>query len=278
MLERILVPLDGSPRAEAILVHLRRLLRRKDSEIVLFRVVEPPTTLNAPEYARLLDDRRTEAKMYLQILKARLEDAGARVDARTAEGSPADAILEAAAAVKASLVAMSSHGRSGIDRWAYGSVTEKILRASGVPLLVVRSTPTRPEAEIRRILVPVDGSDSSLTALQPAAELASLFDADVVLVHVVDPESPSAPLPQLEKAQEILREAGLKAEVEVRQGDAATGILAVAEQQSVDLIALATHGRSGMSRWVLGSVAEKILRTSTLPMLVVRPWPAMKGS
>jgi nucleotide-binding universal stress UspA family protein len=279
MLERILVPLDGSPRAEAILAHLRQLLLRKDSEVFLVRVIEPPLSLNARESAGLLEERRTEAKGYLQALKARLEDAGARVDARMGEGYPAEAILEAAKAVGASLIAMSSHGRSGIDRWAFGSVTEKVLRASDVPLLVVRffAAGSGEAAPYRRILVPIDGSDHSLQVVQPAGELAALFGADVVLVHVVDPESPSAPMPQIERAQGILRELGVKAEVEVRQGDPATEILSVATQRSVDLIALASHGRTGMSRWVLGSVAEKLLRTSSLPTLVVRPGPLMKG-
>jgi nucleotide-binding universal stress UspA family protein len=281
MLERILVPLDGSTRAEAILTELRVLLARHDSEVVLLRVVALPTTMNPQEYARLLDERRTEARAYVQRVAGELASAGATARGVVYEGYPADAILAGAREQAATLIALTTHGRTGLARWDLGSVTEKVLRGGEFPILVTRSFETveagatrdrRPaQAAIRRMLLPIDAGDLSLAAVGPATELASLFGAEILLVHVLDENlAGELPMPDIERTQEMVTATGLRAEVVLERGDAAGRILAVAAERQADLIVMATHGRSGLKRWVLGSVAERVMRAAPVPLLLVR--------
>jgi len=281
MLERILVPLDGSTRAEAILTELRVLLARRDSEVVLLRVVLLPTTMNAPEYARLLDERRAEALAYVQRMVGELAGAGATARGVVYEGYPADAILAGAREQAATLIALTTHGRTGLARWQLGSVTEKVLRGGECPILVTRSFETaeagatrdrRPaQAAMRRMLMPIDAGDLSLAAVGPATELASLFEAEILLVHVLDEDlAGGLPMPSVERAQEMVTAAGLHAEVLLERGDAAGRILVVSAERKADLIVMATHGRSGLKRWVLGSVAERVMRAAPVPVLLVR--------
>jgi nucleotide-binding universal stress UspA family protein len=288
MLERILVPLDGSTRAEAVLTELRVLLARHDSEVVLLRVVVPPTTMNPQEYARLLDQRRAEARVYVQRVAGELTGAGATARGVVYEGYPAEAILAGAREQAATLIALTTHGRTGLARWDLGSVAEKVLRGGEFPILVTRSFETveagatqerRPaQAAMRRILLPIDAGDLSLAAVGPAIELAALFGAEMLLVHVLDEDlAGELPMPDIERTQEMVTAAGLRAEVVLERGDTAGRILAVAAERQADLIVMATHGRSGWKRWVLGSVAERVMRAASVPLLLVRAREAAQG-
>jgi nucleotide-binding universal stress UspA family protein len=281
MLERILVPLDGSTRAEAILTELHVLLVRYDAEVILLRVVVPPTTMNPPEYARLLDERRADAHAYLQRLVGELTGAGATARGVVYEGSPAEAILAGAREQAATLIALTTHGRTGLARWDLGSVTEKVLRGSECPILVTRSFETTEagatrerrvaRAAIRRILLPIDAGDLSLAAVGPATEIAVLCSAEMLLVHVLDDDlAGEFPMPDIERAQELVTAAGLHVEVVLERGDAASQILAVSAERQADLIVMATHGRLGLKRWVLGSVAERVMRAAPVLLLLVR--------
>src|SRR6185295_8206073 len=176
--------------------------------------------------------------------------------------------------------ALSTHGRTGAARWVMGSVAEKVLQASSLPVLVARSfapTACRGRLEslpIRNFLVPLDGSRLSLGALDSVLKVARPVDAHVTLLHVAEP-SPydgrwDPPDETLNEAEQILREACIPTLVEHRKGDPAEQILKFAEEKGMDLIAMTTHGRSGPSRWVFGSVTAKVLRSSDLPLLVVR--------
>jgi len=294
MLERILIPLDGSPRAEQILSQVARVLRREDSDVLLLRVAD--SSSNAPE----------EAEKYIQDLERRLSDRGAKVRGRVVEGSVASAILDVARQEGSTMIAMTTHGRSGLARWAIGSVAEKVARASEVPVLLVRSFPENPvgkfqpdparELPFRRILVPVDGSLISMAAVEAAGEFARLIESEVLVLHVWPPTlaplyvapgvpvyrtDPGAlfPIPSPENDQmtapaaERFRQAGLRVTRMTASGDPAAEILDQAQAKGADLVALGTHGRSGVSRWVLGSVAERVLRHSATPVLLVRASP-----
>jgi nucleotide-binding universal stress UspA family protein len=208
------------------------------------------------------------------------------------EGYPADAILAAAREEKAGLIAMTTHGRSGIARFTMGSVAERVVRASDVPVLLLRSFPdgSTPAGggttSFARILVPVDGSDRSLAVLDPVIELAKLYGSKVFVAWVdesvlypalayadgAEPSVPPAATAQdvLRPAEEILSRAGVPHATITAAGDASLHLLKFAEARSADLIAMATHGRSGFTRWVFGSVTEKVLRAAACPMLVVR--------
>lgn len=281
MLERILVPLDGSVTAEAVLPHVRRLLRRHDSEVILLRVANPPA---AEEQMSLIEATLAAAREYIVGVKDRLEQQGVRARVETRIGPPAGTILDVAEEEDVSLIAMATHGRTGLKRALFGSVAEVVLRKSPVPVLAVRPfwtyellPPGRPETQpFKGILVPTDRSEASMAVLGPAIDLAKLFEARLVFLHVVEKESPGA----RKHLEEIAAKAwGVETAVVVDRGDPAKGILGNARFHGCDLIAMTTHGRSGISRLAVGSVTEQVLREATVPLLVVRaPKKAKKAA
>src|SRR5690349_4797781 len=173
MIERILVPLDGSATAEAALDHLRPLLHVKDSEVLLVQVVPVLPAFEGAwaEAPQALTALQESGEAYVGKIRTRLESQGARVRSVVRVGFPAETILNLAEKEGTTLIAMTTHGRTGLSRWALGSVAEKILRASPVPVLVVRSFVRGPTGEpvfaagkdlsFRKILVCVDNSDLS---------------------------------------------------------------------------------------------------------------------
>lgn len=301
MFERILVPLDGSPRAEVILTQVARLLRLKDSEIILCQSSHVPLDFHTTRTAAIDARMQEEATSYLNGVARRLSDQGARVRVRVGNGSPAEMILDIAANEGATMIAMSTHGRSGIARWIMGSVAEKVVRASTVPVLLVRSFRRSPQGDLhpavaqelafQRILVPVDGSPASTAAVEPALKFGKLADAEMRVLHVrpmvippspilpgMEAGAPIVPLPTLPPEEnpvvtavaDRFRASGLKVLHVSVEGDPAAEILDRSATQGVDLIVMGTHGRSGVSRWLTGSVAERVLRESTVPLLLVR--------
>ncbi|MBI3273279.1 MAG: universal stress protein [Planctomycetes bacterium] len=284
MFERILLPLDGSTTAEAIIPQVRRVLRRRDSEVVLLRAVHPVF----PETAEFCTDvcpTYEEAASYLRGREEQLAREGLRVRSVLRVGFPAETILSVADEERVSLVAMSTHGLTGFPRWVFGSVTEKVLRACPAPLLVTRSfssagagdaAPVPPEElPIRTLLVPIDGGDVSLGVIPHVLELARLFRSRVVLLYVVELGSGTVHPPeriaeQVRGVTERFRAQDIPIEFSTRKGDPAAEILEACARSQADFIAMTTHGRTGISRWVFGSVTEKLLRSATVPMLVVR--------
>jgi nucleotide-binding universal stress UspA family protein len=269
MMRRILVPLDGSPAAEAILTHLRRLPIRHESELVLFQALP---------LSPFEDGKETEK--YLRRISFQLTNDGYPSRYVFRPGLAAESILETAVEERASMIALSTHGRTGVARWILGSVAEKILQASPVPVLVARSFP-HPGSQghweslpIRNFLVPLDGSLLSLAALDPLLHLARPVDANVTLLHVTEPTPYEGrwerPEETLKEADRLLRSACIPATMEHRKGDPGEEILKAVEGGAIDLVAMTTHGRSGPSRWVFGSVTAKVLRSTTVPLLVVR--------
>lgn len=291
MLDRILIPLDGSALAESVLVHVRPLLARKDAELLLFQVVTLPPS-NEADAGEPLDHLWARATEYLQNVAGRLASEGLRVRTRVVEGFPAREILDAAKD-HADLIAMATHGRTGIARWIFGSVTEKVLRGSPVPVLAIPSflgiggeaMPRGPqEVPFRKILVPIAAEQPTLEVLPALTEFARLFGSEVRLLHVCDGAECSVATPELRSAFEHLRNEGVHAEPLMKQGDPATRILETCREENADLVAMTTHGRTGVSRLLMGSVAEKVLWSANVPILVVRPGkkprpvPAMRGA
>jgi nucleotide-binding universal stress UspA family protein len=224
------------------------------------------------------------------------------------EGLAAPSILEHAEEEGATMIAMSTHGRTGVGRWVMGSVAEKVVRASEVPVLLVRSFRATPKGDLepspaaempfRRILVPTDGSPTAMAAVGPAEKFAQLYGSEIVVLHVQVPYvPPGAILPGMDagapvvlppppppekdpvtvKMAERFGHAGLKVKRVSVVGDPAMEIVDHGFASGVDLIALATHGRTGISRWMLGSVAERVIRHATVPLLVVRAEPEKKA-
>lgn len=135
---RILIPLDGSPLAEAVFVQVRPLLFRPETELLLVQAVTVAAGVEMDPSGQL-DSLRADALRYLEGMERRLKVEGAQVRTFVKAGGAAEAILDVAEREHASLIVMSTHGRTGLSRWVLGSVTEKVLRVSETPVLVVRA-------------------------------------------------------------------------------------------------------------------------------------------
>lgn len=301
MFQKILIPLDGSPRAELILHQVAQLWKREGSELILVHAISAADPARGgSDSPSGVERRRDEAEVYLRGVARRYMDAGAKVRTRVVEGSASGAIVDAAGREGATMIAMTTHGRTGILRWLMGSVADTVLRASEVPVLLLRplhrarpaSVEPAPFAEtpFRRILIATDGSALSLAIVDPAMQFASVFGSEIIALHVWDsyvldggplagmeagmPPPSEAPLSsEDEVTEEVARRvapSGLKVTRVTRYGEPASEILDHCREHGVELIALAIHEGWELSRWMAGSMAERVLRFAEVPVLVVR--------
>lgn len=272
MLERILVPVDGSARAESILPQVRRLAAGRPAELILVRVVEP-----FPADFHLGISGNHDAADYVNGLARALSGQGFRARGLVRTGTPASTLLDSAVAEQAGAIALSTHARTGLTRWALGSVAEELIARAPVPVLVLKApAPGEPEpapSPFRRILFPTDGSPASLAILPQVQALARPIDATITLLEVHAPGPPPNAWPEedppVKRAEERLREACIVTRFKERFGTPADEIMNEIREGQADLVAMATHGRSGPSRWVFGSVTSEVLHRSPVPMLVV---------
>lgn len=284
MFSRILVPLDGSRHAEQILDQAGAILRRKGSEVILLGAAS-----SAPQASK------EEVEKYLGGVQKRLRASGVNIRSLVELGPPADVILRIADDENATMIAMSTHGRSGLARWALGSVAERVVRASNVPVLLARSFTSMAEgataqkvsqeSTFKRILVPTDGSERSLDVLPFVKEFAESYGSEILMLSVAVPAMLSpldvvdfGELEQVEPPRTSdcravaskFSEQGIQVRILTTTGDPASEIIDRSVSESADLIAMTTHGRSGVSRWMLGSVAEKVLRGASTLLLLAR--------
>jgi len=298
----IMVPLDGSPLAERALPLATELARQKGAKLRLVLVHEPPPAprdaLAANMFVAIDRVNQRGERGYLRSIQRRLREDGIRLSAAvTLTGTPGPALAEFARETGTDLVVMATHGRSGIGRAWLGSVADYLVRHLDLPILLVRApeppTTSVPERAARQILVPLDGSALSEQALEPACRLAQAWRAELTPVNIVFPVMPvtdgNLPLPStydgnateqcrqdaqqyLDGVGERVREWGVRAEGIAMVGWSAAGaLLDLARPEAVRAIVLATHGRGGLRRWALGSVADKLIRAAEVPVLVVRP-------
>ena len=284
MIERIVVPLDGSLTAEAVLPQVRRLLYRHDSEVILVRAVDPPMVENAIIAA---EAELAAAREYLLGQLERLEKAGVRAKYVVRIGSPVGVLLDVAKEHRATMIALATHGATGLKRLLFGSVAEGVVRKSPVPVLLLRPfwsyelvAPVGTEhAPVRNVLLAVDGSDLALEALPGVIEIADLFEARVVLLRVLEgknPETPAEAEKQLKSIAKTIEKKGIETLTLVERGEPVDQILKALRFHEIDLLAMATHGRSGLTRAVTGSVTEEVLRRATVPILIARQAAAVK--
>lgn len=271
MYSTLLVALDGSKNAERILPAVEPLLKASKGKALLFQVL--PSGDVAPEAA---------AQAYLKSIAGALAKKKIRAEGEIGRGDPAVAVVRAAESRKVDLVAFTSHGQGGIEQWVFGSVAQKILRGCSRPLLVVRALETLP-GKVKRIVVPLDGSIGSESSLPHALLLAKAHDAAIELLHVAAESGVEADDSKLrgwlnrEKKRMETRFAEIaKADRDVKfvsiveEGDPATRILERVEKEPASVIVMGSHGRTGFSRWVFGSVCEKILQAAKCPVLIAR--------
>ncbi|HZS92289.1 MAG TPA: universal stress protein [Chloroflexota bacterium] len=276
MFQRIMVPLDGSELAERALPLAGQMAKAMGATIYLVRAVEAPAMwLAAPAavyvpptvYDDLLKNETEEAVSYLNRVREQLESSGLHVRADQCEGNPAVALLDYESAVNADLVVMCSHGRSGLSRFALGSVADRLVRHGTVPVLLVR--PFGEPASLEHAVVPLDGSTRSEEVLKVVDHLARYVVREVTLLRVIaaPKDGPEAERYLQEAAQHLTQE-HLACWRRVEQGDPADVILSTADHQR--LVIMATHGRSGLTRWALGSVADRVVRGGAAAVLLVR--------
>jgi nucleotide-binding universal stress UspA family protein len=304
----ILVPLDGSPLAEQVLPYVRLLATTLALDVRLLRVVtereqgralaEDDVTIwddtRPPRYERVEQAQQVlglDATAYLEGLAQTLREQGLAVSVAVHFGHPAELISQLAAEEGGSaLIAMATHGYGGLRRWALGSVTDRVVHSSPVPVFVVRSSqgPSPHVPKLSRLLLPLDGSPLAERAIDLSLKIAGRAQAELLLLRVVEPPFIAADtftiaqygyLLEFEQneAQTYLEERrrelrpqhpGISSVVTV--GYPAECIVDEAEARQVDLIVMATHGQSGLRRWALGSVADKVLHATQTPLLLVR--------
>ncbi|HVJ68905.1 MAG TPA: universal stress protein [Caulifigura sp.] len=302
---RILVPVDFSEQASQALRYGIALARSTGAELFLLHVVQELTPIGAGsgalsfktagEYAKEVEQQAQEG--LLKMLPVEMTD-GLRVRRRTVIGFPWQDVVEFARSNEIDMICLGTHGRSGFKRLVLGSVAEKVVQHAHCNVLAVRTpegqdvpTDQSPPA-FRRVLVPTDFSDCSELAVTEGASWSARFNAELHLLHVVEDNSPSVaetsrshPVFQT-YYQELLRGgekrlseatvAGLPAEAirrKVEVGDPIDKINRYAAEQGIELIVMGTHGRQGPSRWLIGSVAERVVRSAPCPVLVVRHCP-----
>ena len=276
MFKKILIPLDGSPEAAAILPTALAFARARYAELVLVRVT-----------ADYRDDAPANiaARQELADMVREYGLADLRVQTELRYGDVGEQIVEASRLAGADLIALATHGRHGFARAWYGSVAERVLATSPVPVLLLRSD-GKASTKLRTVLVPVDNSPGSAAALAQARELAALTHAHLVLLEVIAPLHGWDDNPELAPEREDELRAGAQgfmdqlARRQREHGVAATGVAAtgpvaetigrVAREHDADLIVMGTHGLIGPRRALLGSVADAVVRTAGLPVLLIR--------
>ncbi len=344
MMKRILVPLDGSPLAERALAVAAKLARATNGMLILVQSLAVPVEYGSPFVPQVVplaiveNERRAQAYLTRQTELPMLS--GLSVETCVRSEVPALAILDAATEHRADVIVMTSHGRAGFSRWAFGSVAEHVARQAHIPVLILRqrqmpfwtegaelveapATPgTRPVLPDLHVLVPLDGSPLAETVLDPAVTCAvalvrgveqatraerGSIGCHVHLVLVVRPYDTLAEnLPEalvITGAEKYLRQvterlSAAHSDITVSwgvysAGDVAEALTAIARGATTDghlellpvagegneeatsgpctLLAMATHGRTGVMRWVWGSITERVVQRTQFPLLLVRP-------
>ena len=304
MYARVLVPLDGSKLAEQVLPYVGLIAKAFQSRVELVRVIGPtPSGLTDPAHgiykSQIIESQRGQATDYLAKVAASLQKRALTVATIVHEGDPADIIITEAAREKDTLIVVTTHGRGGIARLVLGSVTNKVLYNTTCPLLVIRAKEKSPSPEAVRLkiaILPLDGSALAEQALPHATALAQAMGLQVVVVRAIlsaqelvtyaggpwdgiPPDvlddiikrTESDAKSYLRRVDAKLRKQGVSSLKEkVLYGNAADAIIDIAQKTDDNLVVMTTHGRSGIGRFLLGSVADRVVRSCGDPVLLVR--------
>lgn len=296
-IKRILCPTDFSDCSKRAFEHAAAFARRYDAEVTVLHVyLMPPPVAPIPtldggsviiDSAVLADACRQEHEQEMQRFIASMPTAGLRLRPLVVEDATIEAILQHADPSHADIIVMGTHGRSGLERILLGSVAERVLRKSPVPVLAVPPNARQPEASIARILCPVDFSEPSAHALQYAVSLARDAQAHLVVAHVIEtvPDADSYQyrfinVPEfhaqvLQAAREqmaafIAGAAGRAIEQTFVTGKPSRQIVKLAAERPFDLIVMGQHGRTAAERLFFGSTTQHVMREASCPVLSIR--------
>lgn len=295
--DKILVPLDGSEIAELALPYAEGLAAKFNSGIILVSVTE---SIDEP----MMDTRMIYLQKITESIREKIRGYAkpgitqeAKIEPIALSGYPAERIVDYAQTENVGLIIMATHGRSGIKRWALGSIADKVVRTTVRPVLLIRAKDGQYEMKkdglFNRILVPLDGSKEGEAVLPHVAYIASKMKSEVILLHILawayesfgysaalseqqieeDKANSAAYLSRIglrlkEKGITVIPEIILNSEA--RRANPAEDIIHFAAEKDVSLTAMTTHGRSGVGRYVFGSVAERILHAGNTPLMLVR--------
>ncbi len=311
-LQRVLVALDGSDTSHGALLLAIELSRQYKSTLILCMVVDRDAAIVAAQspdgpfmgFDVIVEHYDTAAKLLLSEAAARTSAAGAQTTTMLLEGRPAVAIADYAKEAGVDAIVMGTHGKSGLERMFLGSTAEGVLHLTTVPTFVVHQSDEASFApaalptvtEFGRILVAVDDSDPSDGAIAFALDLAAATESTVLCCNAIEHSqffdkaarygyNPGPLLSDLHAhAAELIetktrsaKERGLTVTSIIVEGNAPDAILKAAADNDADLIVVGTHGRRGLQRLFIGSVAESVIRRSVLPVAVVRVAPVPSG-
>jgi nucleotide-binding universal stress UspA family protein len=303
MFLKILVPLDGSEVAECVLPHVQALASGSNNAVVSFIYVVAPldTPMIDTKYKNKIEaEAKKAAGDYLKKLISR-SGLKEKATANVVIGKVADTIADYAYKNKLDLIVMATHGRSGVSRWFYGSVADKVVHEAKTPVWLVKADSCHKASYALnrklRILIPLDGSEVAESVLKQLREINKQFPKnkqDIILTRVCEIFSPPVGYPPplsmsweeslayekkrcmaicqdyLSRIQDKLTASGIKTRTEVPEGNPAEVLIDYINKNSIDLVILSTHGRTGFSKWAFGSIAEKVLKGSESPVLLIR--------
>jgi nucleotide-binding universal stress UspA family protein len=286
--KKILVPLNGSELAEKALPYAKSIAKLKKSKVILFAV----------SLTIFVDRRDRLFASYLEVNAKELNTEGIKTTTATSYGDVAEEIVKYANNNKMDLIVMATHGYSKAKQWMFGSITQKVLYGTGIPALLIKSKSPEVSAEFNRILIPVDGSPFSESTFPYAEELTKNTNKEILLLHICEPpivpsygsrpinptwkkyrddmwgEVEKLSTSYLKKTMATLKKKGVNVKsrvVKAQTGEVAQTIMQVSKEENIDLIIISTQGRTGVSGWVYGSVANRIMEGSPQPVLLIRP-------
>lgn len=287
--KKILVPLDGSEIAEKALPFVKSIARLKNSNVTLFAV----------SLTVFVDRRDRLFTSYLEVTAKQLNEEGIKTTTATSYGDVAREIIKYANSNKIDLIVMATHGYSRAKQWMFGSITQKVLYGTKIPVLLIKSKAPDASVEFNKILLPLDGSPFSESTFPYVVELAKKTNKEVLLLHICEPpvvpsygSRPISPTWEkhrddmwkemegmstsyLKKTMAALKKKGVKKlksrVIKAQSADVAKTIIQISKEENIDLIIIAARGRSGVSSWVYGSIANKIVDEFSRPILLIRP-------
>lgn len=293
MIRRVLIPLDGSELAEQVIPHLLRFITPDQTELLLMTALSTSRSL-AEDIPSLQTSKQTavskecKARKQLCDTTQKLNQIGFSVIDRLLSGIPTESILRLAEETFVDLIAMSTHGRTGLGRALLGSVADEVVCSARPPVFLAPAAITvKPRSVPRTILLPLDGTSLAEAAIPIARQFAQNTGATLSLIRVVRPnhsgheqhdEQVSAgeqsdahqAISYLERIQLQLQLANVPSRYQVASGNPAEVIIRTMHAENIDLIVMSTHGRSGVERMVYGSVTSRIIGNTTCPLLLVR--------
>jgi nucleotide-binding universal stress UspA family protein len=290
MFDRILFPTDGSEGAELVLDHVLDVARTYDATLHVLNVADSTVHSATRVGGEVVDALEEQGEEIVAEAAAAAAERGVSTVTEVHQGGVPETIVEYADARGIDLVVMPTRGRTGLSRLLLGSVTERVLRSSATPVLTVNPDAAPIRYPYQNVLVPTDGSDTADVALEVGTDIATVHDAQLHVLSVVDVTSLGVDVYSevqvdflerraetvIDEATEYARNQSVESvEGVVEYGSAVhRAIRSSVDEHDIDLVVMGTHGRSGLERYLLGSVAEKTVRTASVPVLTVPGHPA----